>query len=142
MDTVDYSLAHYGVKGMKWGKRKSRPTGPVEVSTKITPGKRVKTEGGQGLSPHDDAIRVAVSKQKAKKSSTDSLSTKELQEMVNRMNLEKQYSTLQAQSNNGLPGQKFARELITGVGKQQAQRVANDYATVQVASILNKKGAK
>lgn len=89
-DTDDF-LEHYGVPGMKWGKRKSVPT-KVQVNARA--GRKVKVKGGTGQKPHDDAIRAAVAGQKVKKSSLDSLSNKELKDLVNRMNLEKQFHQL------------------------------------------------
>lgn len=94
MSEVETMLSHYGIKGMRWGVIRKNPSGAVEVSTNTTPGKKVTATGGQNQPAHPDAIRVATSKQKAKVSTTDSLSTKELQELVNRMNLEQQYSRL------------------------------------------------
>lgn len=89
-------LEHFGVKGMKWGVRNSEMGGgsssAVAVSAK--PGKMVKTTGGKHHAPHEDAVKVAISKQKARKSSTDSLSNRELQDLVNRLNMEQQYSRL------------------------------------------------
>lgn len=93
-DKTETLLAHYGIKGMRWGRRKSEGSSAVEVSTTATPGKKVTAKGGQNSPPSSDAIRVAAAKQKAKTSTTDALSTKELQELVNRMNLEQQYSRL------------------------------------------------
>ncbi len=93
-DKTELLLAHYGIKGMRWGKRKSEGSSAVEVSTTTAPGKKVVAKGGQNHPAADDAIRVASYKQKAKASTTDALQTKELQELVNRMNLEQQYSRL------------------------------------------------
>lgn len=93
-DQVENMLSHYGIKGMRWGRRKSEGNSAVEVSTTATPGKKVTAKGGQNQPAADDAVRAASLKQKAKASSTDSLNTKELQELVNRLNLEQQYSRL------------------------------------------------
>lgn len=60
---TDDFLAHYGVKGMKWGRRKS-----------------------------DSAESKSLKETRTK--SASELSNKELQDAVNRMNLEKQYSSL------------------------------------------------
>jgi phage gp16-like protein len=95
---TDVVLAHYGTKGMHWGVRTksqySETTSKSEVAMKERPGKKLRTKGGKELPASADAKKVAVSKQQARKSSTDSLSTKDLQELVNRMNLEQQYSRL------------------------------------------------
>lgn len=112
---------------MKWGVRRSNPsaTGPVDVTLKTIPGKRVKTSGGKRLPASEDAIKAAVAKQKARSSTTDSLSDRELQTLVQRMNLEQQYARLKGDS--GLAkGQKFVKDLL-GLGKtaQEAYNVGS-----------------
>lgn len=94
-------LVHYGRKGMRWGIRRSREqlargksSTPEPVKVDVTPGKRVKARGGTGQHPSQDAIRVAKNLQKAKASTTDSLSTAQLKEVVSRMQLEKQFRDL------------------------------------------------
>lgn len=90
-------LAHFGVPGMKWGVRRDRSSGSSgksEVTTKIRPGKKVRSTGGRGLSPSEDAIKASVLKTKAKSSTSHSLSNKELQDLVTRLNLEQNYSRL------------------------------------------------
>lgn len=98
MITPEQVLAHFGVKGMKWGIRRREETSKVPdgetVPIQKKPGTKVYADGGKKVPAHDDAIKTAISKQKAKNSTTDSLSTKELQELVNRMNLEQQYAKL------------------------------------------------
>lgn len=131
---ADEVLKHYGVKGMKWGKRKDR--GPVSVTTSTSPGRKVKAKGGTGQPASEDAIRTAATKQRAKKSTTDSLSTKELQELVTRMNLEQQYARLSGPSN---PAKKFVVDTLSNVGKQQLTRIANEQASKQVSDLLKKK---
>ena len=91
-DPASGVLSHFGIKGMKWGVRRER--NPVEVSTTVRPGQKVRAKGGENQSASEDAIRSARLGQIARKSSTDALSTKELQELVNRMNLERQYSQI------------------------------------------------
>ncbi len=68
-EEIDEILAHAGVKGMKWGKRKSRTT----VSKDYSRTKNLK-------------------RNKAK-----SLTDKELKTVINRMQLEKQYKDLKAE---------------------------------------------
>jgi 2'-5' RNA ligase len=97
VDAGQSFLAHFGVKGMKWGVHRregSSSSSPVEVRTHAKPGRLLKAKGGQHQPAHEDALRVAVSRQKARKSSTDALSNKELQDLVSRMNLERQYKQL------------------------------------------------
>lgn len=117
---VDDFLSHYGVKGMKWGVRKERSA--VEVSTKERPGRKVKASGGKFHKPSEDAVVAARTRQQAKKSTTDSLSNKELQALVTRMNLEQQYSNLN-KNNVGL-GKKVARMIFGQVNDQDIASVS------------------
>lgn len=88
---------------------------PTDVVVNTKPGARVKTAGGKNHSPSEDAIRTAKIKQQAKSSTIDSLSTKELRDLVDRMNLEQQYDRLNPRQ-VGL-GEKFAKSAVkAGVG--------------------------
>lgn len=116
LQPVNEDLLHYGVKGMKWGVRR-----PQEVSVKTRPGKLVKTSGGKFHGPSEDAVQARVSKQKVKSSSIDSLSNKELQALVNRMNLEQQYDRLKAEPQRRSLGMKFA---VTILGSKGVQNMA------------------
>jgi 2'-5' RNA ligase len=115
---VEEFFAHYGVPGMKWGvttKDRAPQTtkDPSEVKLKsTTPGKFVKTEGGKKIPASDDAIKAAVGRQKAKASTTDALSNAELQAVVTRMNLEKQYNQLAFENDRRSRGQKFVAGLF------------------------------
>lgn len=104
-------LEHYGVKGMRWGIRK-RDTSPQSVTLRQKPGKRVKAKGGKFQPAHEDAVRVAALKQRSRKSTSDSLSTKELQDLVQRMNLEQQLERLDP--NQGNIGKALAKTLVNG----------------------------
>lgn len=125
-DSVDEILTHFGKMGMRWGVRSATPTA---VSVQERPGKKVKTSGGKGQAASADAITTAVSKQIAKKSSLDSLSNKELQAMVTRMNLEQQYSKLKysnAPTNALGVGMKFAGSILKEAGKQQVSKLVSN----------------
>lgn len=116
-DAVDEFLAHYGVPGMRWGRRKgeSVPDGVTQVTQK-KPGGKLTTAGGKGIPAHPDAIAKAQAKQAAKGSGVQALSNKELQAAVQRMNLEQQYSRLTQTDSAGKRAQKVVKELL-GIGK-------------------------
>jgi hypothetical protein len=112
---LDDVLEHYGVKGMRWGQRNS------ENSSTKPPASA-------------DATVAAKYKTTAKKGGSKALSNAELQALVTRMNLEKQYSTLNPSASKKVA--KFAADMLLGVGKQQVARVANDYAAKQIAKAM------
>lgn len=99
-DLVESYLAHYGVKGMKWGVRRSRK---------------------QLDAASEDATKAAAAKAviKKNKGKTDPLSNKDLKALVERMNLEQNYSRLAAQSKKKSVGRKFAEKLVKDKKTQQ-----------------------
>lgn len=97
---AEKQLKQHGVKGQKWGVRRSpeERAAAVPVSVKEKMGRtKVKTSGGTHQPAHEDAIAAAIARQKVKGSHLDALSNKELQHVVQRMNLEQQYSRLSSQ---------------------------------------------
>ena len=122
MDTYEDVLAHFGVKGMKWGVRKKRDS-----------------IGGGDSGPHKstDAVQVGASKAKVKKGGTDALSTRELQDLVTRMNLERQFSSL-APPNKTTAAKKFVADMLLQIGKEQAKRVASDLIVKELNKALKK----
>lgn len=119
-DKIDDVLSHFGIKGMHWGVKKS--------STPMH-------------SPSTDHASATAAKAKAKKGGTKTLSNKELQDLITRMNLEQQYSRLVPPSGKSRllkAGAKFAGDILIGVGKSQVTKLANDQATQLVGSFLKK----
>jgi 2'-5' RNA ligase len=111
---AEFILEHYGVKGMRWGQRRASPIAVTPMGTSHVPhGKKrktkVKTEGGEHQPASNDAIKVAESRAKLKRSGTAALSNQELRDVANRLQLEAQVATLTTSR-----GQKFVmRELET-----------------------------
>lgn len=122
-EMTDEFLEHYGIKGMKWGVRRRRGSdGLVEKSGDVKNAEAAKAKIG-------------------KKGNTDALSNKELQALVTRMNLEQQFSKLNAGNTKKTnPALKFASDLLINVGKQQANAVAQQQATKLVANLLKNRG--
>lgn len=140
-------LAHYGVKGMRWGQRKQEfvtrqhqqrlkveaanrnARSPQEVKAYPTIGssKRKKatvdTKGGEDHPPTEDAIKVAVAKQKLKKSGTAALTNSELQEMQRRLNLENDVQRLL--TGDKTAGQRFIDGLLGRGSKEDRKSVEN-----------------
>lgn len=86
MTTVDDILAHHGIKGMRWGVRRSEK----------------QLHSGKGTNVSEDHANAAAAKAKVKKHGVKSLSNKELQDVINRMNLEQSYArSKEAESSKG-----------------------------------------
>jgi|SRR5690606_6592953 len=99
-------LAHYGVKGMKWGRRKDND-GP-SLSDRL--------RGGPKEPDSMDSTKAKHLQKRVGRSGTDALSNRELQELVTRMNLEQQYNRLTPKKTNA--GADFIKKL----GQQALQR--------------------
>lgn len=125
----EVELKHYGTKGMKWGVRKDEATsrggassGPTAVVVaQKKPGTYAKAKGGQGHPIHDDARLALEARQKAKASTTDALSNVELRKAVDRMNLEKQYTQLQFESDRRNRGMRFAAGFL-GLSRHNGEK--------------------
>lgn len=100
-DTEQF-LEHFGIKGMKWGRRKGSSDSSPSLARSAAPAS-------------DDAKDVQRYKNKVASGGTNALSTNELQKLVTRQNLEKQYSQLnQPQISDG---RKLANAMLPSVGK-------------------------
>ena len=101
-------LMHYGVKGMRWGKRKSfvGPVQPVKTRTHNKLPSQNTLNSTKSISDHSrfgvDAIRNTSSQtHRNKKGSIGreqarSMTDAELKQKINRLNLEQQYANLSA----------------------------------------------
>lgn len=106
---IDGIVAHYGVKGQKWG---------------VTRSKNSKRAAGGARPPNSDDAKTAYShQQRAKAHGTGVLSNKELQELVTRVNLETQYSRMSGAKKGA--GQSYAAKLIKDQGKQQVNQIVS-----------------
>ena len=126
-DTDDF-LAHYGVKGMKWGKRRA-----ARAEKKA----QEKYERSS-----EDARQAEEARTKMKKASIDSLSNKELQSLVQRMNLEQQFSTLQDKTKTKSAGRKFAEDITRELAKETIKSAVKNTVGVEVQGAMEKKLTK
>lgn len=137
MDTVDDVLAHYGVKGMKWGVRRSDKqlaraaasrTGPdAPDSAKKIMGKRVsKRASKKARELSEDAAEFKALKQKVKEKGVDSLSNEDLKKINQRMELQTKY-------NKAFPKKKNPIVALF------VDSVMSDYGSTAVATAVTKK---
>jgi hypothetical protein len=115
---VENVLAHYGVKGMRWGVRRKATVGAQEVVVSDRR-KKIKTSGGKGHSAHPEAVSSRVTGQIAKKSGTKALSNAQLRAYNERLNLEQNYKRLAYQDSSA--GKKLVLSLLRRKGPSTAE---------------------
>lgn len=108
----DAYLAHYGVRGMKWGRRKK--TSSVEVAQATSPIRKGPQEGA-----HPDAINAKTQKARAKKSGINALSNQDLETLLKRQDLEQKYAKLNP--NAMQKGKKLVNEALLNSTKNVVQ---------------------
>lgn len=97
-------LFHYGILGMRWGVRKDDRVGGRKKRKQIT--------------PSEDSQKATS----LRKKNVSEMSNNELRELINRMNLEQQYSNL-LNSSQRKKGSGIVGDILREVGKE----VAKDY---------------
>jgi 2'-5' RNA ligase len=127
-------LEHYGVKGMRWGvttvDKATRPTvkregtsraakkGPEQITvTQSKPGRLVKSKGGSRHGATDEAVKAQAARQKAKRSTTDSLSNDELRTATERMRLEREFRTELKKQERISVGRQFVDSMLSAKAK-------------------------
>src|SRR4051794_35283831 len=123
MESLDQILEHHGIKGMRWGVRRTRGAdGRVSgYSKKVKPGSSADAARAQGLKTQ---IKLT--------GGTHSLSNQDLQHLVTRMNLEQQHARLSPSVKSA--GAKFTKDVLVQVGKQEAARVVGEAARTVLKS--------
>lgn len=109
MDTaVDVTdiLQHFGIKGMKWGKRKAHP---------VTADARQK----QGV------------KEKVKKTKVGSVSNADLQAAIRRMQLEQDFKRLSVNEKSGIA--RWVSHTMLEIGKKEVQAYAAKKVAATIA---------
>lgn len=122
METIDEILEHHGIRGMKWGIRRSRSeidSSPDAKAAKATAAK-IKSAGG-----------------------THAVSNSELQQLVQRMNLESQLSTLTSKQATTVSKGHSQIKTLLGIAKtaQEIHNFANSGLAKDFAKAMNKAHA-
>ena len=114
MTAVDETLAHFGIKGMKWGVRRAQSQ----------------------ITDSEDHARAVGLRKKSRFGKTRKLSNDELKTVIERMNLEQQFSNLKKQR-SGDSG-KAARDLLISLGKETAKKALTDAGGHVIKNLLKK----
>lgn len=131
-------LYHYGVKGMKWGIRRT----PAQLGHKPTTPRKKKSSDDSIIKKAGSKIgtaiknRRAASKQKkavtkAKKKSISEMSDDELRQQIARLELEKRYRDLQPQKVS--KGKSF----VSGMLENSARNIGQQTTTYLMGKAVN-----
>lgn len=113
---VDSFLAHYGIKGMKWGVRRKRGADG-----------RVKKEPA-----HEDATQAKATKARISTSGTDAVSNADLRKLNERLQLERSYAQLTTQQKQ--PGRDYVKTgLLAGKRMNEVIKFAQSPAGQAIA---------
>lgn len=126
-------LMHYGVVGMKWGVRKSRPAS-------LSPSPRSKKKSTFFTKKKPQTKPVAKQISKPTKTNPKQLTDEELKDRINRLELEKRYQDLvksseQVRTNNG-------KEFVLNIAKSSAENIGKQLGTYLLGELVNKAGKK
>ena len=107
----EHFLSHYGVKGMKWGVIRDR--GKVI-------GKAGKAAVKEAYKPSGDAVKAQRYMARAKLGGVRNLDNREMQHVINRMRLERDYKELYGERQWHNAGKKWASKFVTDVLRDAA----------------------
>lgn len=116
--TANDVLVHFGIPGMRWGRRKAKP------GTTRKP-RVVKKSTTVDDAPIKKRVRVS------------DISDDDLRKAIARIQMEKQYAQLTAKEKS--MGRKIVEEVLVGAGKQVATQYAAKYMGQGVEALLKKK---
>lgn len=134
--TEEQMLMHYGVKGMRWGVRKSRPTSSGGFGRKKSSSGIAKLKKRAALRKAYKSKKAATAKAKTTRSIKD-MSDDELRQRINRIQLEKTYAQLTAKQKSA--GRKFVEGVLSQSAKNVATKYTTDYATKLIDGLIKKK---
>lgn len=129
-------LMHHGVKGMKWGVRKSRSSkssGRNKLSKKIK--KSIDTRKKKKAKERAEEEARAKAKAAQKKSVKD-MSDAELRERIARLELEKRYRDLSVSQQTTGKGSKFVKNVLERSGEELATQVTKYYGAKMINAMI------
>lgn len=118
--SADGYLAHYGIPGMRWGRR--RTANELDSAAAAT-------EKAKDLGASDDAIVRAQTEGKLRAGGVGALSNQEIQTLITRVNLEKQYAQAfpppTPERSKKAKIKDWATDLLINEGQKQVKETLN-----------------
>lgn len=128
-------LFHYGVKGMRWGVRKSTPTsGGTKKSKKKSLIAKMSDKKKKATKEKAKEKAKEEAQEAEKKKSVKDMSDAELRAKISRLQLEKQYADLSKQTEPVSKGKKFVEGIMTKSG----ENIGTQLTTYVMGTAVNK----
>lgn len=121
-------LYHYGIKGMRWGVRRT------DVQLGHIPKK------SSGKSKNVIAKSKKISSKQQRKNEMKNMSDAELRSRINRIQMEKQYMQLTEPQLS--PGKKFVKDVLTNAAKQTVTNYTAKYMTKGMEALMDQAKKK
>lgn len=141
---TEYELKHYGVLGMKWGRRKAtHPTSEVHMNRNrnatnnahTTKNTHTKTNSNSVNSQSTKKRMTNKQRQKQIREDLNSMSDKELRERINRMQMEQQYIRMMTPEKSA--AKKQVEQFLINEGRNLASQMLREQIRKQATT---KKG--
>ena len=121
-------LYHYGIKGMRWGVRRT------DVQLGHIPKK------SSGKSKNVIVKSKKISSKQQRKNEMKNMSDAELRSRINRIQMEKQYMQLTEPQLS--PGKKFVKDVLTNAAKQTVTNYTAKYMTKGMEALMDQTKKK
>lgn len=128
---MNNELYHHGIKGMKWGIRRT----PAQLGHPTSSGSSQSVRRQTTNTPRTSKVKNYTTRNKQPKEDISQLSDKELRQRINRLQMERQYAQLTQPEING--GKKFVKDVLTNAARQTATQYAAKYMSKAVESAIN-----
>ena len=127
----DNELYHYGVKGMKWGVRR----------TAAQLGRAIKKAGSSLKRSISESNKRANERKKERelrkmKGKTKQMSSDELKRRIERLKMEKEYRSLMNETRNR--GRKTVGDVISDIGKNTVKNIGTQAGVYALGTLINK----